>query len=99
MYDRERYRGWVLEMRNIIIAECTVKTRRIELFDWDVTITDEYGILWRGYVVDIAVNESEISITGTGYRTKLDGVYYTGYYDSEPVNTTPTIIRYTESCS
>lgn len=65
----------------------------IELLDWDVTITDEYGILWRGYVVDIAVNESEISITGTGYRTKLDGVYYTGYYDSEPVNTTPTIIR------
>lgn len=62
------------------------------LIDWDLSILDDGGEVWNGFVAECSTDGMSLDITGYGYKRKLDYIYYSSYYDSEPENTAPAIV-------
>lgn len=65
---------------------------RYNLVDWGVEISDDFGTVWVGYVSECTTTGKSLELTCSGYRKKLDDIYYSMYYDSEPGNTAPAMI-------
>lgn len=66
---------------------------RYDISDWTVEISDDYGVVWIGYVSEVETTSETVEITALGFRSKLDDIYFSLYYDSEPENTAVTIIK------
>jgi hypothetical protein len=64
-----------------------------DITNWTLLITSPHGPVWEGYVSSCSSLDDEITIECSGYKSKLDDVFYGGYFDDSDGNTSPVIIR------